>query len=68
MGFEKKVLDVVAKVVKQDETAGFSYGTLFVSGITAKEAAKIETKLIDAFKCGIIVSPQPNSEFSFDFV
>lgn len=67
MGFEKKVLDVVAKVVKQDDTANFAYGTLFVPGITAKQAAKIETKLIEAFKCGIIVS-KVAEEFSFDFV
>jgi len=68
MSFEKTVLAVVAKVVKQDNTAAFAYGTLFVPEITAKEAAKIETNLIKSLKCGIIVTPQPNNEFSFDFV
>lgn len=66
MSFEKKALEVVAKVVKQDDTAAFAYGTLFVP-CTAKEATKIETKLIEAFKCGIIVSKTP-TEFCFDFI
>jgi hypothetical protein len=68
MGFEKRVLEVVGKVIGQDETAEFAYGTLFVPSISPKQAAKIETALIETFKCGVIVSPQPNSEFSFDFV
>lgn len=67
MGFEKKALEVVAKVVKQDDTANFAYGTLFVPAITASQAAKIETKLIESFKCGIIVS-KAGEEFCFDFV
>ena len=67
MSFEKVALNVVAKVVKQDDTAAFAYGTLFVPGITAGQAAKIETALIERFKCGIIVS-KVAEEFSFDFV
>lgn len=67
MSFEKQVLAVVGKVLKQDDTAAFAYGTLFVPEITAKEAAKIETALIENFKCGVIVSKTPN-EFAFDFV
>lgn len=66
MSFEKAVLSVVAKVVEQDDTAAFCYGTLFVP-CTPKEAAKIETSLINRFKCGIIVSKTP-SEFAFDFI
>lgn len=67
MSFEKKVLSVVGKVLGQDDTANFAYGTLFVPEITAKQAAKIETKLTETFKCGVIVSSTPN-EFCFDFV
>ena len=68
MGFEKKALEVVAKVIAQDDTAYFAYGTLFVPGISANQAAKIETALIDKFRCGIIVSRQSVAEFSFDFL
>lgn len=67
MSFEKKVLAIVGKVLKQDDTANFCYGTLFVPEITAKQAAKIETNLIEALKCGIIVSKAGN-EFCFDFI
>jgi hypothetical protein len=67
MSFEKKVLAVVGKVLKQDDTAAFAYGTLFVPEITARQAAQIETALIENFKCGVIVSSTPN-EFAFDFV
>lgn len=63
MGFEKKVLNVVAKVT---EDATFQYGTLFVN-CTPRQATKIETVLIEEMKCGIIVTPQGNGEFSFDF-
>lgn len=66
MSFEKRVLAVVASVIGQDDTAAFAYGTLFVPSITPKQAAKIETAL-GQFG-GVIVTPQPNSEFSFDFV
>lgn len=60
MSFEKRVLSVVSQPAK------FEYGTLFVE-CTAKEAAKLETVLIEEFKCGIIVS-DTGSEFAFDFV
>lgn len=66
MSFEKVVLAKVAKVVKADRTAEFKYGTLFVE-CDSKQAAKIETTLLDYLKCGIIVSKIGN-EFSFDFV
>lgn len=67
MAFEKQVLENVSKVT--DKHAIFVYGTLFVC-CDAKEATKIETMLIDEYKCGIIVTPQrhEDSEFSFDFV
>ena len=67
MSFEKRVLEKVSKITNKN--AIFVYGTLFVC-CTAKEAAKIETMLINAYKCGIIVTAQrhEDSEFSFDFI
>lgn len=70
MSFEKVVLEKVRKVMNTTESnnwcAEFKYGTLFVE-CTPKEAAKIETKLLDTLKCGIIVS-KIDEEFAFDFV
>lgn len=66
MGFETKVLDIVAEVLGNDRSAEFSYGSMFVD-CTARQAAKIETALSEVLSCGIIVTPGPN-EFSFDFV
>lgn len=66
MSFEKQVLAKVSNITTKH--AIFVYGTLFVC-CTPKEAAKIETMLIEEYKCGIIVTPQrhEDSEFSFDF-
>lgn len=66
MGFEKRVLDVVAEVLKSDNSAAFTCGTLFVE-CTAKEAAKVETALLEATACGVVVSGV-GTEFAFDFV
>ena len=44
----------------------FYAGTLFVK-CTSIEAAKIETSLIEALKCGVIVS-KVGPEYCFDFV
>ena len=66
MGFEKRVLDVVGKVLKEDDTATFTYGTLFVPGVTAREAAKIETALLKNATYGVIVSKAAD-QFLFDF-
>ena len=67
MSFEKKVLSIVSEVSKGSSI--FVCGTLYVC-CSAKEAAKIETALLDNFKCSIIVTPQRHvdSEFSFDFI
>ena len=70
MAFEKRVLDQVRKVMNKSETATwgaeFKFGTMFVE-CTARDAAKIETKLNDYLNCGIIVS-RVGDEFAFDFV
>jgi hypothetical protein len=69
MGFETVVLAKVAKVLKSDNRASFTYGSLFVN-CTPKEAAKIETILFKVTNGGIIVTAQKKNtdEFSFDFI
>lgn len=66
MGLEAVVLAKVAKVLKTEKVAYFAYGTLFVPGVTARDAAKIETALIKELRCGVIVTPSAG-EFAFDF-
>jgi hypothetical protein len=70
MAFEKTVLEQVRKVMNTTESsnwcAEFKYGTLFVE-CTAREAAKIETRLLKMLNCGIIVS-NIDGEFAYDFV
>lgn len=66
MGFETKVLSIVADILENDRSAEFAYGSMFVE-CTASQAAKIETALSEILSCGIVVSPGPN-EFAFDFV
>ena len=66
MGFETKVLDIVAEVLENDHSAEFSYGSMFVD-CTARQAAKIETALAETLSCGVIVTPG-KEEFAFDFV
>lgn len=70
MGLEKRVLENVRKVMNRTEAqswyAEFKYGTLFVE-CTAKQAAKIETMLIETMKMGVIVS-KVDEEFAFDLV
>jgi hypothetical protein len=65
MGFEKRVLDVVAKVVGEGK-ASFTSGTLFVE-CTIPEAVRIETALLAYVDCGIILS-RVGDESAYDFV
>lgn len=66
MGFEKRVYEVV-ETVAPNAMASFSYGTLFVTGVP-REITKIETALNEYTRGGVIVSPQGNNEYAFDFV
>jgi len=66
MGFEKVVLNEVAKVLKSDSAASFTCVTLFVECSVA-EAVKIETALLKKFQCGIVLS-RIGDETAFDFV
>ena len=67
MGFEKVVLDKVAKIVKQDDLAEFYSGTLFVI-CNDSEAKTIVKTLTKDLKTKIQVSRAAPHEYSFDFV
>jgi hypothetical protein len=67
MGFEKQVLDVVAKVVKHDNLAGFFCGTLSVV-CTASEANRIASKLTKELGTRIQISEDGSYGYLFDFV
>jgi hypothetical protein len=64
MGFEKRVLQVVAD--EMDTNAEFVNGCLFVE-CTVPEAVRLETILLETFRCGIILSRVGN-ESAFDFI
>ena len=66
MGFETKVLSIVADILEDDRSADLYSGSMFVD-CTASQAAEIETTLLEVLSCGIIVSPL-RDEFAFDFV
>ena len=63
--FETKALQVVQSIT--GHAGDFYNGTLFVE-CSASTAALVESALIRAFQCGVIVSKATHTEFSFDFV
>ena len=65
MGFEKRVLNVVAKVVGEGK-AEFTNGTLFVE-CSIPDAVRIESALLEYVDCGIILS-RVGDESAYDFV
>lgn len=65
MGFEKRVLDVVAKVVGEGK-ASFTSGTLFVE-CSVRDAVRVESALLEYVDCGIILS-RVGDESAFDFI
>jgi len=67
MGFEKVVLEKVAKIVKADNLAGFTCGTLFVI-CNESEAREIVNKLTKDMMTKIQVSRAAPHEYAFDFV
>ena len=56
---------IAAGTVIDESRVDFYAGTMFVT-CTSYEAAKIETALIKALKCGVIVS-KVGPQFAFDF-
>lgn len=67
MGFEKIVLDKVAKVIKQDRQAYFVNGTLFVQA-TEVDARRVFHKLFKDYDGRVQVSVAPYGEYAYDFV
>lgn len=66
MGFEKVVLDKVAKVLEQDRQAYFSNGTLFVTA-PEPQARKVFSMLCKEYDFKVGVS-KVGDEFAYDFM
>jgi hypothetical protein len=66
MGFEKIVLDKVAKVLKQDRQAYFVNGTLFVVA-SEPNARKVFSKLFRDYNGKVEVS-LVGYEYAYDFI
>ena len=66
MGFETKVLKVVADVVGNEKSAGFSYGEMDVY-CTEDEARSIFHRLTKQFYSKVAVSRVDNYHFKFAF-
>jgi hypothetical protein len=67
MGFEKVVLDTVAKIVKADNLAGFFCGTLSVI-CNEQEANQIAKRLTKDLQTKIQISRDGSYGYLFDFV
>ena len=67
MGFETVVLAKVAKVLGDDKSAAFEYGTLFVN-CEESEARKVFRKLSKEYGFGKVRVSKTPLEFAFDFV
>ena len=67
MGFEKIVLDKVAKVLKQDRQAYFVNGTLFVVA-SEPDARRVFSKLYKDYNGRVTVSWSADAgEYAFDW-
>ena len=66
MGFEKIVLDKVAKVLKQDRQAYFANGTLFVCA-HEQDARRVFSMLYKDHNGRVTVSWVAEAEFAYDF-
>ena len=66
MGFEKTVLDKVAKVIEQDRQAYFVNGTLFVRA-SEPLARRVFAMLFKDYNGRVQVSVAMHGEFAYDF-
>ena len=66
MGFEKVVLDKVAKVLEQDRQAYFCNGTLFVSA-AEPDARRVFSMLFKDYNGRVQPSRVSDTEFAYDF-
>lgn len=67
MGFEKIVLDKVAKVLHQDRQAYFVNGTLFVS-TTPDQAIEVLSMLFKDYNGKVQGNQFSDDEYYYDFV
>ena len=67
MGFEKIVLNKVAKVLKQDRQAYFVNGTLFVRA-TPNQAIEVLSMLFDDYNGKVQGNQFSDDEYYYDFV
>jgi len=68
MGFEKTVLDKVAKVIKQDRQAYFENGGLFVLAGSASQARRVYRMLFKDYGYDVHVGVHlGNGKFVYDF-
>lgn len=68
MSFEKRVLDTVSKVLQNDNSASFTYGTLFVA-CAENEARKLFHKLSKEYGSGKVQIAGPiQGEYAYDFI
>ena len=65
MQFDQWVIDSANKVCISADDVEMYNGTLFVTGCTAREAAKLQTVFSNS---GVGVVVTPGTEYSFDFV
>ena len=66
MGFEKVVLDKVARVIKQDRQAYFCNGTLFVVA-SESDARRVFSMLFKDYNGRVQVGVARHGEFAYDF-
>lgn len=67
MGFEKIVLDKVAKVLKEPRQASFCNGTLFVIA-PESEARRVFSMLCKEYDFKVQPSKVGENEFAYDFI
>ena len=66
MAFEKTVLNTVARVLKSDNSAGFTNGTLFV--IADEQESKKLLKVLQKDYTGTLIKSGPiQGEYAYDF-
>jgi hypothetical protein len=65
MEFDQWVMDVADNICPDADSVEMFNGTLFIAGCTARQAAKLESAIINH---GMNVIVTPGNEYSFDFV
>ena len=66
MSFEKKIYDLIEKVIPNTD-AEFSFGSLYVFDLSDAQANLLLTKLRDFVLCGVQMSGRFGNEIAYDF-